>query len=375
MELAPVVFLFAPLGFSYAREIIRGVREYTQKNVLWQLALFEPSIRNLKSLKREDAHGIIGLFHTEEMEQLARSLKVPAINVSSRCKGNVLPGVVPENTAIARLAAEHCMQRGFRHFACAVYRQHYFSQARFQAFQTFLQEKGLKCNYLPDGQDVRAIRSVEKPVAIFACNDQRARQVLGACIRGSVKVPQEAAIIGVDNDELLCELAEVPLSSVDPNGRRIGFEAAAALDRLMKHEPLEQKLTFIQPAGLIIRSSSDVIAVSDEQVAMAMRYMQTHACDPMHVRDMLGAMEVSRRTLEKRFRSIVGHTLHDEIRRIQFERAKKLLAETDLKIPDVATRCGFKDPKRFTTLFRAEFGTPPIAFRRVRGQMELRIAK
>lgn len=364
MELAPVVYVFVPLGFSYAREIIRGVREYTQKNVLWQLAVFEPTIRNLKSFKKEDAHGIIGLFATEEMEQLARSLKLPAINVSSRCKGNILPGVVPENSAIARLAAEHFIQRGFRQFAYAGYRQHYFSQSRFHAFQEFLQGSGLKCDYLPDGHDVRSIRGVQKPVGIFACNDERARQVLGASLRGNVDVPQEAAIIGVDNDELLCELAEVPLSSVDPNGRRIGFEAARALDRLMKHEPLEHKLAHVQPAGLIIRSSSDVIAVSDEQVALAMRYMQSHACDPMRVRDMLGELEVSRRTLEKRFLTIIGHTLHDEIRRLQFERARKLLAETDLKIPDVASRCGFKDPKRFTTLFRAEFGSPPIAFRR-----------
>lgn len=364
MELAPVVFLFVPLGFSYAREIIRGVREYTQKNVLWQLAVFEPTTRNLKSFKKEDAHGIIGLFATEEMEQLARSLKLPTINVSSRCKGNVLPGVVPENSAIARLAAEHFIQRGFRQFAYAGYRQHYFSEARFHAFHSVLRQAGLDCKYLPDGQDVRSIRATEKPVGIFACNDERARQVLGACIRRSVNVPQEAAIIGVDNDELLCELAEVPLSSIDPNGRRIGFEAAAALERLMKHEPLEHKLSHVQPAGLIIRSSSDVIAVSDEQVALAMRYMQAHACDPMRVRDMLGALEVSRRTLEKRFRSIVGRTLHEEIRRLQFERARKLLSESDLRIPDVATRCGFKDPKRFTTLFRAEFGSPPITFRR-----------
>lgn len=365
MEPTPVVYLFVPMMYSYGREIIRGVREYTHKNRLWQLAVAEPTAKNIKAVKAERPDGIVGLFATDELERLVRSLKVTAVNVSSRCKGVRLPGVIPANTAIAKLAANHFIERGFRRFAYAGNREHYFSQVRFQAFKSALKDAGFDdCQYLPDGQDLRSLRSLEKPVAIFACSDERARQILSACVRCHVKVPQEAAVVGVENDEAMCELADVPMSSIDPNGRRIGFEAAAALDELMKGGRLENKLVEVPPAGLVVRSSSDVLAIPDEEVANAMRYMQAHACDPMRVEDMMGVLKVSRRTLEKRFRTIVGRTLHDEIRRLQFERARKLLSETDLRIPQVATKCGFRDPKRFTTLFREEFGAPPVTFRR-----------
>jgi LacI family transcriptional regulator len=365
MEPTPVVYLFVPMRFSYGREIIRGVREYTHKNRLWQLAVAEPTPRNIRAAKSERPDGIIGLFATDELERLVRSLKVTAVNVSSRCKGIRLPGVIPGNTAIARLAARHFIERGFRQFACGGHREHYFSQVRFAAFKSALKDAGFDdCHYLPDGQDLRSLRGLAKPVGIFACSDDRARQILSACVRCHIKVPQEAAVVGVDNDEAMCELADVPMSSIDPNGRRIGFEAAAALDELMAGRRLENKLVEIPPAGLVVRSSSDVLAIPDEEVANAMRYMQAHACDPMRVEDMMGVLRVSRRTLEKRFRTIVGRTLHDEIRRLQFERARKLLCETDMKIPQVATKCGFRDPKRFTTLFREEFGAPPVAFRR-----------
>ena len=365
MEPTPVVYLFVPMMYSYGREIIRGVREYTHKNRLWQLAVAEPTVKNIKAVKAERPDGIVGLFATDELERLVRSLKVNAVNVSSRCKGVRLPGVIPANTAIAKLAANHFIERGFRRFAYAGNREHYFSQVRFQAFKSALKDAGFDdCQYLPDGQDLRSLRSEGKPVAIFACSDERARQILSACVRCHVKVPQEAAVVGVENDEAMCELADVPMSSIDPNGRRIGFEAAAALDELMNGHRLENKLVEVPPAGLVVRSSSDVLAIPDEEVANAMRYMQAHACDPMRVEDMMGVLKVSRRTLEKRFRTIVGRTLHDEIRRLQFERARKLLSETDLRIPQVATKCGFRDPKRFTTLFREEFGAPPVAFRR-----------
>src|SRR4051812_18636126 len=117
MEPTPVVYLFVPIDFSYGREIIRGVREYTQKNRMWQLAVAEATVKNIRSLKREKPDGIIGLLATPELEDAVRALKVPAVNVSSMCKGNRLPGVIPQNAAISQIAAQHFLERGFRHFA------------------------------------------------------------------------------------------------------------------------------------------------------------------------------------------------------------------------------------------------------------------
>jgi len=364
MDPTPVVYLFVPIGFSYGREIIRGVREYTQKNRLWQLAVAEPVAKELKVLKREKPDGVIGLLTSEELELAVRASRIPAVNVSTWGKGNRMPGVIPENAAIVKLATEHFLARGFRNFAFAGFDEYYYSQARYRVLKESLKESALGCHYIKAGTDLRLLRSLDTPLAVIACSDERARQVISAAVRLKLRVPEDVAVTGVDNDEALCELAEVPISSVDPNARRIGFEAASMLDALMSGRRVERKLVQIPPAGLIVRSSSDVLAVPDEQVANAMRYMQVHACDPMRVEDMMASLGVSRRTLEKRFRSLIGHTLHDEIRRLQFERARQLLSETDMKIPQIASKCGFRDPKRFTTLFRVEFGAPPVAFRR-----------
>ena len=222
MEPTPVVYLFVPIEFSYGREIIRGVREYTQKNRMWQLAVAEPSVKNIRALKREKPDGVIGLFSTPEMEEAVRALKIPAVSVSSMCKGNKIPGVIPQNAAISRLAAQHFLERGFHHFAFAGIHEHFFSRDRQQAFGAALKEAGFDCHFLPDGQDTRSIRALPKPVAIMACSDGRAKQLMLACVRSQAKVPGEVAIVGVDNDEAMCELAEVPLSSIDPNGATRG---------------------------------------------------------------------------------------------------------------------------------------------------------
>jgi len=363
MESTPVVYLLVPLGLSYGREVMRGVREYTKANCLWQLAVAEPIAATLRTLRKEKPDGIIAMLTSAALEKAARELRVPTVNVSSWCKG-VLPRAVPDNEAIGRMAAEHFVSRGFRNFAFAGMSQLLFSQQRQQGFVRALREAGWGCHEIPEGGDARCIRSFPKPLGVFACNDVRARQVISGCMKAKACVPEDVAVLGVDNDETLCELSEVPLSSIDPASRRVGFEAAALLDRLMQGKTLEQKWMIVPPAGLVVRASSDVLAVSDCEVANAMRYMQAHACDPMRVEDMMGVLRVSRRTLEKRFRTTFGRTLHDEIRRLQFEKARQLLCDTDLKIPQVARKCGFRDPKRFTTLFRQEFGSPPTAFRR-----------
>lgn len=364
MEAPPVVYLMVPLGLSYGREVVRGVREYTRANALWQLAVAEPTAENLRWIRQEKPNGIIGLFVTEAMERAAQSMRSPAVNVCGRYKTAQLPRVMPDHLAVGRLAAEHFLQRGFRHFAYASIPRHYYSHLRQQGFSEPIRSAGFSCDLVPEGAEPRSLRKLPKPVGLFACDDARARQIVAACVRSGIQVPEQVAVIGVDNDETLCELAEVPLSSIDPASRRVGFEAAAMLDRLMSGKSAASSELLIPPAELVVRSSSDVLAVPDEEVATAMRYMQSHACDPMRVDDMLDVLKVSRRTLEKRFRTMFGRTLHDEIRRLQFERARQLLCDTDLKIPEVARRCGFRDPKRFTTLFRQEFGSPPTAYRR-----------
>ena len=166
------------------------------------------------------------------------------------------------------------------------------------------------------------IKSLPKPVGVMACNDERGLQVLDACRRAGVAVPDEVAVIGVDNDLPMCELAIPPLTSVDVNAEGIGYEAAALLERMMSGKKPPAKPTMLPPRGVITRRSTDLIASEDEEVSRAVRYIREHACNRLQVSDVLTHMGMSRASLQQRMKQIVGRTIHQEIQRVRLNRAK-----------------------------------------------------
>ena len=208
------------------------------------------------------------------------------------------------------------------------------------------------------------VLSLPRPVGVMACNDDRGQQVLDACRRVNVLVPEEVAVIGVDNDEILCSLSSPPLTSVDINTVQVGFEAAALLDRLMagRRPPAEPFL--LPPRGVVPRESTDVLATDDRELAAAIRFIRDHACDGLRVKELVRKTGLSRRALERRMEKLLGRSPKEEITRVQIERAKRLLTETDLSAATVAEKCGYSQPKYFSQVFHGKVGLPPGAYRR-----------
>jgi LacI family transcriptional regulator len=198
----------------------------------------------------------------------------------------------------------------------------------------------------------------------MACNDFRGIQALDACRRAGIAVPEEVAVIGVDNEELVCKLAYPPLCSVDPGARSIGYEAAALLDRLMRGEPRPAAPLLIPPVGVIARLSTDVNAIADPDVATAMRFIREHACEGIGVDDVLSHVAVSRSVLQRRFRNLLGRSIHAMIASVRLERAKQLLLETDLPLAVIAKRAGYTHGEYLCSAFRQATGFPPGTYRR-----------
>lgn len=190
--------------------------------------------------------------------------------------------------------------------------------------------------------------------------------MLDACRRVSAAVPDQVAVLGVDNDDYLCGLSLPPLSSIDINSEETGYQAAALLDRLMDGKPPPQRLPEIAPAGVIVRRSTDVLATDDSEVIRAVQFIREHACRPIRAADVFDELSVSRSCLEPRFRSVLGRTIHQEIDRVRIERAKTLLAETDLPIKHIAQQAGFQTVQYLTRAFRRFTEDTPAAFRRRR---------
>jgi LacI family transcriptional regulator len=207
------------------------------------------------------------------------------------------------------------------------------------------------------------IKSLPKPVGIMACYDIRGQQVLAVCRQLGLHVPDEVAVIGQHNDELLCELCDPPLSSVIPNPRRAGYEAAALLHRMMRGQRVIARTYAIAPTGVATRQSTDTVALNDRQIATAVRFIREHACQGIDVQDVLRAVPMSRTLLEKKFRKYFRRAPYEEILHQRLQRAKELLAGTDLPVADIAERAGFTSPEYLSAAFKRQAGMNPRAYR------------
>jgi LacI family transcriptional regulator len=299
----------------------------------------------------------------------------------------MLPGVVMFDTdpgATARMAADHLLDRGFRHFAYCGFPGVRYSDQRCAAFIAYLEAKGLRSEvYEPPWrgrgrvdaltQELRGtlleehmahwLRSLPRPVGLMACNDVRGRQVLDACHGHNIKVPLEIAVVGVDNDEVICDLSVPPLSSVEPDTLRMGFEGAELIDRMIRGEQTPGDTRLIPPIDVVTRMSSDVLAVGEPTLADALHFIREHACEGIDVNAVLDRLVISRSTLERLFKKWLGRTPKDEIQRLRIDRAKQLLLDTDYTLWDIARLTGFKTQPQLIVAFKSLVGQTPGHFR------------
>ncbi len=322
--------------------------------------------------------GIISRWSSPAFAAALRKARVAAVDLTHRGDLFGIPRIASDDRAIGRLAAEHLLERGFRSLAFCGYSGMRWSRRRQEGFlEAVVGTDGAGRVYEtpwggPDAEPWerqqkaigRWLRRLPRPVGVMACNDDRGLHVLDACRRAGLAVPEEVAVIGVDDDPLLCELCDPPLSSVVPNPERIGYEAAELLDRLMAGEPAGFRERTIPPLGVVTRLSTDVLAVDDARVVAAVRFIREHACHGITVRDVLGHTPLSRTALERHFRRYLGRSPQAEIRAVQLKRVKQLLAETDLKMDQIAELAGFEHPEYLSVVFKRELGLTPGQFRR-----------
>jgi LacI family transcriptional regulator len=287
-----------------------------------------------------------------------------------------------DNHHVGTLAAEHLLDRGHTHFAFYGPPSVGFVRGRLEGFAERLRRDGRACRTLSGGafppirgrvfaqtpalapRLARWLRALPKPVGVFAASDYWGLELSQACQSVGIRVPEEVALVGVDDDDRFCECAWPPLSSVRLPSRRIGFEAAAMLDRAMGGERLPAAFVRLASPGIVSRRSSDVRATSDALAAAAARFIADHAAHPIGAADVAEHADASRRTLEMHFRKAFGRSIGEEIARARVELAKRLLADTDLKMPVVAARAGFSDGNRLAVTFGRLTGLTPTEYRR-----------
>jgi len=362
---------------AYARGVLAGVKDYIRTHGPWNVHIAEHGRGDSPPqwISDWDGDGVIARIETKEIARALSELRVPVIDVSSHRLLTKVPTATSDNNAIARLAFQHFADRGFRRFAYCGVGNFPWALARGGFFEEAAREAGFVCNHYEAPEDFGLdsdaetgaistwLEKLTKPVAVFTGYDLRGLQILEACKRKQISVPGQVAVLGVDNDDLLCELCSPPLSSVQPDTPRTGWIAAETLARMMRGEKVPPDVRRVPPVTISVRQSTDVTAVDDMHVARAGQFIREHAHEGINVQDVVAAGALARRILERRFRSQVGRTLHDEIRRAQTQRAKDLLVNTGLSLKDIAERTGFRHVEYFTVAFKRETGLPPSVFR------------
>lgn len=389
MAKVPKVVLLIESSRASGRALLRGVANYTHHHRPWSF-YWEPSGLETAhtGLKGLDADGVIfrdvGTLKAEVLR-----LGIPAV-VIGHAGGEVrgLINVVTDSAEIGQMAADHLLQCGFRHFAFFGYatempgsggqplEQTTWSKHRLDAFSRRVAEAGFSppAVYIlpswepdwPQNRDQLAgwLSRLPTPLGVMACNDDCAVQVIEACKLAGLAVPDRVGIVGADNDEVVCGLADPPLTSVALNFERAGYEAAEALEKLMRRSKPQSVSINVPATHLAARRSTDVVAVEDPRLAKALRFVRNNVNRPISVDEVARAAGASRRVLERRFRERLGRSVLHEIRRVRTNEIARLLVETTWSISRIADTLGFEDDRHFSRYFYSVKSLSPLAFRK-----------
>lgn len=384
MSKVPKVILLIEKSRAFGRGLLHGIVQYSNLHGPW-LFYMEPEI-NKKSRKHPydwirdlQADGIIGYTWDANLVKAIVSLGYPAIiRGLEKPTGNAYC-IVTDQVAIARTAVEYFLELGFRRFAYCGFDDMSWSVKRGENFSHIVAESGFKA-YLykqpkskrlrsPDKEQViiaRWLISLPKPIAVMAGNDDRSQDILAACKISDINVPSEVAILGVDNDELICGLSYPQLSSIALSTQTAGYEAAQVLGKLMEGQKVaeSERQVSVSPLHVVTRQSTDIMAIEDKQVAEVVHFIRNHSKQVIQVGDVADAVGFSRRTLEQRFRKVLAHSIHEEIKYTRVNQMAKMLIGTNLSISQIARSLGFPYTNNISRYFKRQKGMSPLEYRR-----------
>jgi LacI family transcriptional regulator len=372
------VMLLVETSKVYGRGLLDGIGRYAMAHGEWSLfieerGLAEEPLRLLRSWKGD---GIIFRSTNRAMVRAIRRKGVPAVDTNSAVIRHGFPLVYADENRIAQLAATHFLERHFEHFAFCSIEKPRWVQWRREAYLRELARLGLTAHVLAAEEPTELtweqqhrrlaawVAELPKPIGVLAANDVCGTRLIAACRTAGMRIPEQVAVLGVDNDEVLCRLTSPPMSSIDPDSPTIGFRAAALLDEMMRRGAAPSEPIWIPARGVVVRQSTDTLAIADEDLVRAMGFIRERACIGIGVEDVVDNVGVSRATLERKFSAGLQTTPRQAILRVQMERVKYLLAETDYSLEKIAGWTGYKSQSHLSVVFKREFGLTPGAYRK-----------
>jgi LacI family transcriptional regulator len=371
----PRVTVLVSTATGWGRGIIKGISAYANRHGPWLLQV-EPEGERQALPAGWRGDGVIARLSAPKTAEALLRAGVPVVNVSSIAlagRAAAVPRVCSDVAAGGVLAARHFLDRGFKHFGYVGLQKLSYVREHREAFANVLADKGCSCSVITLGDRpevagiprglVEWLEVLPKPVAVLTWNNSQGRAVIHACRLAGLLVPEDVAVLSGNDDPLLCECCLPQLSAISMATEQIGETAAELLELLMRGKPVPKAPVLVPPIGIMARQSTDALLIQNPALLQALAYIREHATEPIQVEDILRVVPIARRSLERFFQESLGRSPAEEIRRVRLERAKHLLATTDLPIPKVAQASGFGTGEYLATLMRRTTGMTPLKFR------------
>ncbi|MEN6306435.1 MAG: XylR family transcriptional regulator [Anaerohalosphaeraceae bacterium] len=368
------IALLIETSTTYGRELIRGIIQYANISCPW-IFYKDPSGLSEK-LPSIDKWGLDGIIMRDTPQNLKLlELHIPTI-VSIRYQEKIagIPNIIGNSDLIGKMAAEYFYNKGFTVFAFCGMNNFPWSKEREETFRNAVCSKGTIYIYdqqikvLDYEKELAAIAqwlsTLPKPVAVMACNDVRGAHIIEACKLAQIQVPDEVAVLGVNNDDMICELTSPPLSSIALDIHKAGQQAAMCLERMMSGKKITEQNIMVEPKHVMTRRSTDILAINNPEIAAAIKYIQHNSKKYIQVNDVTAAVGTNRRSLERSFKQHLKRSIHEEITRMRIDTISRMLTETNLSIAEIAMSMGFSDINHISRYFKASKKISPFKFRK-----------
>lgn len=367
---------------AWGRGLTRGIARYSRLHGPWQFlkqpAFFASSHKSfLEDIKEFNPDAII-MREVRDAQRIIDLGKPVVISGHLTKRYDAAINIVEDAAATGQMAAEHLLSKGLINFAFCGYDDMFWSQERGEGFCHKIKESGKSVLVYQQSKKrhdriwehekpllAQWLHALPKPVGLMCCIDERSDQVAEICKIEGIHVPEEVAIVGVDNDDMICDLSTPPLSSVAFNADSVGYLAAKLLDQVIKTGEMPDNTEIsVSPAYVVQRQSSEINAIDDPVVAEAMAYITENASEPICVEDVLQEVIVPRRTLERKFHALLGNSIYKEIQNERLKRVERMLLETNMTIGEIAHALNFSDPNELSRFFSRLRKVSPASFRK-----------
>ncbi len=379
------IILLTDLSEEYGMSLMKGVTKYAQEQGSWAFCRMPTYYRETKGLEgvlqwawEWKAQGIIGQFYNNSAPEKILGAGMAVVAQDFKERHTKIPNLTGNYLEAGKIGAEYFLKKGFENFAFYGFKNIVWSRERGIGFSDRLKKEGYFVHYFEQEQRTKSrelwyykpsalskwLKSLPKPIAVFACDDNQGNHIIEACRLAHLKIPQDVAVLGVDNDEILCNMSDPQLSSISLDTEKGGYEAAKLLHVMIESNNADFYDIVVEPTQVVTRSSTDIYATKDEYISQALKFIHNNMDKNLKVEDVLQQVPLSRRSLEKRFQKVSGYPVYEYIFNLRIEKLTQKLLETDLSIFEIALDLGLNDSKNIARQFRQVKGCTPMEYRK-----------